>query len=345
MRKSIYHKQLEFLYSLTKISEYYNHRGLSKKIRIDKKRITPQTIQNWFSYFNQNGFNYFHSIIFEKIGLRPAFILSKNILPENSFKDNVWQLCNLNSLETIYLENYLIPCSQTDYFKSIYLDQCAGIYFLKSPFVITPPYHMIFNRNHNSETVDREIKEFIAKFKYYLSRLDKIEECKVLKRDPFILPVILASRKNISSADMWNSIKYDLGSDAKKYLIRERYLKDEVALKRVQHHIRQLNNEYNHLVQQIDIDYKPLLRESIPFLMIVEYNNKDCFLSFMHSLSSKSLRTVVYPNEYSALIFCHLSYEGINYIAEQSKDVNVKSIFYVTKNLARFSFDYKNCFD
>ena len=92
--------------------------------------------------------------------------------------------------------------------------------------------------------------------------------------------------------------------------------KEEVLqIKKVQKEIRKLNNECNHLVQQLKIYYPPLLSNSIILHLFLKFYGKSGLLDFVKKMATKTICLTIHPEKNnSALLTATTNHEGLQEI-------------------------------
>ena len=275
MTLSMFHpKLMRFLYEITKQEKYLSYVGISKTIIINNKKLTPQTVYSWLSFLKKNGFSYYPTIAYEKIGLSVLWVFT-NIKDINKlkYKQFINNMFKIYSNDYNFVIEYLIPKDIINYFKNTIDDLFIEV---NTPLFLYSKFDKCVDINGNLNFENNTIDEInIFRLKDYIFNIkSNTLDINLLKRNPLIVPIIFEYRNNFSSVNVWNSMKQKLKDSLWKYIKRKKEIDDNIGIKKVQKTIRNINGH----LHQVVVDYKPFYKKSILMFGICKPNDIEMII-------------------------------------------------------------------
>ena len=311
---SQYNKNLlNFLYELTKVDCYVNHKQLSKKIRLDgQKRITYQTIQNWFRFLKQNDFCYSPVVQYEKLGLHTFFAMTdlsdKAVIKGIPFATDVFAVYNPIKMKKQFIMRYSVPVPLVEYFYDKWNELkkenpkiSYKLFQTNTEFIIYTPFHKSITKegSFDPRKIDKkDMAHQIERFYEYLKSLSKPEMDENVRKNPlFILVALEYINNGCSSVKLWNRLKSKLGENIWDYVKKKKTRTDNIGIKRVQSEIKRMNKKSNGLFHQLRIDYVPLTANLSTVHVSMKCKDKKEIKKIVSEIALKSVCMKVYPRD------------------------------------------------
>ncbi len=315
--------RMYFLHWLTKQRTLMTAEEIARKIdltfpvkvgnRIKLARPTSRTILNWTNWFKEKDercLDVFPHVKYESLGLLNCYVLFCN--PANDefwrvvpFVNHVSYLTEINGRPALLVQYSIPPRHLTDFKKLWTLARSRGhfsehfVYPLRTSLTIYSPFHKVIDENGDldfSLVRASDYAYFDNLLRDRLKHPPKLEIHESIRKNPFIIPVILTYFRELWSSRMvWNEIKQHFGERVWDFLPNIRKKTDDVGEKRVQITLREIEQNNDSLIQQIRLVYNPFYYgKHFTTYLFGDFKSREHIYKFMRMVSRICLESHVW---------------------------------------------------
>ncbi len=367
---------LEFMYSLTTVDEFMNIDQATQHFNSSRENGTSsRTIRRWLDFLN---FGYYPEINYEEFGLVAVTVclstrkeLPEELLP-HSFHVSVCS--DITDLGEVFCISYLIPYDKINDFKKSLealkekeIIKTYNYFIWRSSVSFYLPFHKNVDENGIIHIKDNTLsKDVLSSLKQRLSEPINVKINELVKKNPFILPVLFEyARECWSSTKVWFTIKEKLRDNTWNYIkdIKKRIKRrDGVGIKFVQETMTNISKNKTIFYKDIAIAYVPFFnKDNISFYLHLELKDRHSILPLSKVIASSSLMSILYlpvEDPRNFMFFILTSNENLIRIVKKVKEYtnsagNHKILILDRKGTDRYwknyqkylKFDYAKYFD